>query len=265
MKIFCLSIHNNNYDKLKKLDLIPVGLGDAKFHTDWLNDKGTFNISKKNKNFGEYTFHYHLWKNILANNLYDNWIGFCSYRRFWTNTSGVNIQSLEDLNKILIKDQKDDWDKFDVILGEPLIFGKIKNSKLIKRNFLEVIKKPSVLFKKNSLMDQFRIFHGSFFLKKSLNLLSRENKINFEIFLNNYELNPYNMFICKNSKILNQFYNEIFPWLFKCEDEFKNINLNGYDKIRIYGFLAERYMPYWFKKNFKTTTCPISFFETNKL
>ena len=114
-------------------------------------------------------------------------------------------------------------------------------------------------------MDQFRIFHGSFFLKKSLNLLSRENKINFEIFLNNYELNPYNMFICKNSKILNQFYNEIFPWLFKCEDEFKNINLNSYDKIRIYGFLAERYMPYWFKKNFKTTTCPISFFETNKL
>ena len=114
-------------------------------------------------------------------------------------------------------------------------------------------------------MDQFRIFHGSFFLKKSLNLLSHENKINFEIFLNNYELNPYNMFICKNSKILNQFYNEIFPWLFKCEDEFKNVNLNGYDKTRIYGFLAERYMPYWFKKNFKTTTCPISFFETNKL
>ena len=60
MKIFCLSIHNNNYEKLKKLDLIPVGLGNAKFHTDWLNDKGTFNISTKNKNFGEYTFHFHL-------------------------------------------------------------------------------------------------------------------------------------------------------------------------------------------------------------
>ena len=264
MKIFCLSIHNNNYEKLKKLDLIPVGLGNAKFHTDWLNDKGTFNISAKNKNFGEYTFHFHLWKNILVNKYYDNWIGFCTYRRFWTNASGVNIQSLEDLNKILIKNQKDDWDKFDVVLGEPLIFGKIKNSKLIKRNFLEVIKKPSVLFKKNSLMDQFRIFHGSFFLKKSLNLLSLENKNSFEKFLNNYELNPYNMFICKNSKILNQFYNEIFPWLFKCEEEFKNVNLSGYDKTRIYGFLAERYMPYWFKKNFKTTTCPISFFETNK-
>ena len=185
MKIFCLSIHNNNYEKLKKLDLIPVGLGDEKFDTDWLNDKGTINISQKNQNFGEYTFHYHLWKNILVNKYYDNWIGFCSYRRFWTTTTGVNLQSLEDLNEILIKNQKDDWDKFDVILGEPLIFGKIKNSKLIKRNFLEVIKKPSVLFNKNSLMDQFRIFHGSFFLIKSLNLLSHENKINFEIIINN--------------------------------------------------------------------------------
>ncbi len=32
-------------------------------------------------------------------------------------------------------------------------------------------------------------------------------------------------------------------------------------KKRIYAFLAERYMPYWFKKNFKTTTCQISFLD----
>ena len=69
------------------------------------------------------------------------------------------------------------------------------------------------------------------------------------------------MFICKNVKILNQFYEEIFPWLFRCEEMFKNKNLKGYDKQRIYGFLAERYMPYWFKKNFKTTTCQISFVD----
>ncbi|MDC3087524.1 DUF4422 domain-containing protein [Candidatus Pelagibacter sp.] len=265
MKIFCLSIYNNNYEKLKKLDLIPVGLGNADFNSQWLNDKGILNISKKNKNFGEYTFHYHLWKNILVDKHFNDWIGFCSYRRFWTNKSEINVKSFEDLNKIIVKHQKTDWNKFDVVLGDPLVFNKIKNIKLIKRNFLEVIKKPSVLFRKNSLMDQFKVFHGSFFLEKSLNFLSNENKINFETFLNNYELNPYNMFICKNSKILNQFYNEIFPWLLKCEEEFKNINLRGYNKTRIYGFLAERFMPYWFKRNFKTTTCPITFFETNKI
>ena len=261
MKIFCLSIYNNNYEIFKKLNLIPVGLGNEKFDTQWLNDKGTQNISNKNKNFGEYTFHYHLWKNIFINRDYNDWIGFCSYRRFWTNGSKVNVQSFEDLNNILINRKNSDWEKFDVVLGDPLVFKKIKNSKLIKRNIIEVIKKPSVLFKKNTLMDQFRIFHGSLFLEKSLKLLSPINRSGFVDFLNGYELNPYNMFICRNSKILNEFYNEIFPWLFKCEEEFKDLNLKGYDTLRIYGFLAERYMPYWFKKNFNTTTCPITFFE----
>ena len=261
MKIFCLSIYNNNYEKLKKLNLIPVGLGEENFGSQWLNDKGVQNISNKNKNFGEYTFHYHLWKNTLINKDYNDWIGFCTYRRFWTNGSKQNVQSFEELNNILINKKRSNWEKFDVILGEPLVFKKIKNSKLIKRNIIEVIKKPSVLFKKNTLMDQFRIFHGSFFLKKSIELLSSINRSYFIEFLNGYELNPYNMFICKNSKILGEFYNEIFPWLFKCEEEFKDLNLKGYDKVRIYGFLAERFMPYWFKKNFNTTTCPITFFE----
>ena len=261
MKIFCLSIYNNNYEIFKKLNLIPVGLGNEKFDTQWLNDKGTQNISNKNKNFGEYTFHYHLWKNILINKDYNDWIGFCTYRRFWTNGSKQNVQSFEELNNILINKKRSNWEKFDVILGEPLVFKKIKNSKLLKRNIIEVIKKPSVLFKKNTLMDQFKIFHGSFFLKKSIELLSSINRSYFIEFLNGYELNPYNMFICKNSKILSEFYNEIFPWLFKCEEEFKDLNLKGYDKVRIYGFLAERFMPYWFKKNFNTTTCPITFFE----
>tara|TARA_B100000989_G_scaffold291180_1_gene265352 strand:+ start:4348 stop:5139 length:792 start_codon:yes stop_codon:yes gene_type:complete len=263
MKIFCLSIHNNNYEKFKKLDLIPVGLGDANFDSQWLNDKGIQNISNKNKNFGEYTFHYHLWKNVLLDKNYDDWIGFCSYRRFWTNGSKEIIQSLDDLNNIIVKDKRTEWEKFDVILGKPLIFKKIKNSKLIKRNFMEVLKKPTVLFKENTLIDHFRIFHGSFFLEKSIEFLSSENQTDFLNFLNGYELNPYNMFICKNSEILNQFYNEIFPWLFRCEEAFNGLNLKGYGKTRIYGFLAERYMPYWFRKNFNTTTCPITFLKND--
>ena len=31
MKIFCLSIYNENYEEFKKLNLIPVGLGDEIF------------------------------------------------------------------------------------------------------------------------------------------------------------------------------------------------------------------------------------------
>ena len=48
MKIFCLSIYNENYKLFKELNLIPVGLGNENFKDGWLNDKGTFNISEKN-------------------------------------------------------------------------------------------------------------------------------------------------------------------------------------------------------------------------
>ncbi len=265
MKIFCISIYNENLNNFKKLKFIPVGIGKAKFNKNWISDKGLNNISNKNSNFGEYTFHYKLWKNNLINKNYNNWISFCTYRRFWTNSELKNIKSFKQLNKVIIKKPKKSWKNYDVVLGKPLIFKKIKNIKLIKRNFFEVLKKPKVLINDTSLKDQFNIFHGSFFLEKSLNFLSKKNKNDFEDFLNGHKFYPHNMFMCKNAKILNQFYNEIFPWLFKCEEQFKKIKLKGYEKKRIYGFLAERYMPFWFKKNYRTTISPISFFDTNKI
>ena len=81
MKIFCLSIYNKDYENLKKLNLIPVGLGNEKFDSRWLNDKGEINITEKNQNFGEYTFHYNLWKNSLIEQDYNDWTVF-AYRRF---------------------------------------------------------------------------------------------------------------------------------------------------------------------------------------
>jgi hypothetical protein len=265
MKIFCISIYNKNFNQFKKMKFIPVGVGNSKFNNNWITDKGFVNISKKNSNFGEYTFHYKLWKNNLINKNYNNWIAFCTYRRFWTTKQFDNISNFETLNKIIIKKPNPSWKKYDVVLGKPLIFKKIKNIKMLKRNLVEVLKKPKVLINKTTLKDQFNIFHGSYFLEKSLSFLSKENKCKFEDFLNGYELYPYNMFMCKNATILNQFYNEIFPWLFKCEENFKKKNLDGYDKKRIYGFLAERYMPFWFIKNFKVKTSPISFFDTTLL
>ena len=56
--------------------------------------------------FGEYTFHYHLWKNNILDENYNDWIGFCSYRRFWTENSNTNIKSINDLSKIIIKEKK---------------------------------------------------------------------------------------------------------------------------------------------------------------
>ena len=263
MKIFCISIFNKNYREFKNLNLLPVGLGKEKFDKNWLTDKGLKNISNKNLNFGEYTFHYKLWKNSSLIKHYNDWIGFCSYRRFWTISNKRNVNSFNELKKIIIKKPPSNWKKFDVVLGKPIIFKKIKNIKLIKRNLFEVIKKPSMLINHNTLEDQFRVFHGSFFLDTAIKLLPKNYQIDFKNFLKKKKFYPYNMFICKNHKILKKYYDEIFPWLFKCEKIFKKKKLIGYSKARIYGFLAERFMPFWFIKNYKVTTCTITFFDKN--
>ena len=65
MKIYCISIYNENYSFFERNNLIPVGVGLNKLSNKWLNDKDGENISSKNDNFGEYTFHYNLWKNKL--------------------------------------------------------------------------------------------------------------------------------------------------------------------------------------------------------
>ena len=85
LKMFCICIHNQLLDKVKKLNYIPVGLSDCQFDSGWIRDNLGENISKKNKFYGEYTFHYWFWKNELNKITDGNWVGFCAYRRFWLN------------------------------------------------------------------------------------------------------------------------------------------------------------------------------------
>ena len=63
--MFCLSLEPNHYKFIKDLGYIPVGLGDKNFDNSWFSDKSGTNISKKNMNYGEYTYHYWIWKNYL--------------------------------------------------------------------------------------------------------------------------------------------------------------------------------------------------------
>ena len=40
--------------------------------------------------------------------------------------------------------------------------------------------------------------------------------------------------------------------------------MEGYGKIRLYAYLAERFLPYWFKKNSKYLEWPIVFYDLKK-
>jgi len=259
--MYCITLNDTHLNKIKKIGYIPVGLGDAIKSNVFFKDDTGDNISQKNPFYGEYTFHYWLWKNEI-NNLDDKWIGFCQYRKFWIkNDVNQKINNISELKSAVINNVPNNYDQYESILGEPLFVNQLRLSKFIKKNLLTMIKKPILFLDKNkrNLKFHFDMMHGNGNMDKAVNLLDISEKKDFEIFLNSsVSFNPHNMFICKSKKILKQYYESLFPWLKRCEKEF-GFNLHGYGLKRIYGFLAERYMSYWFKKYTKFKLMPILF------
>mgnify|MGYP000324054768 CR=1 FL=1 len=106
------------------------------------------NISKKNSSYGEYTFHYWMWKNNLER-INTEWIGFCQYRKFWIKDNvDKKINNILDLDNILLKEIPEKFQEYESIIGEPLFVNKFKFKKFIKRNFKKMILSPSLFFNK---------------------------------------------------------------------------------------------------------------------
>ena len=162
----------------------------------------------------------------------------------------------------MLKDIPSEYEQFESILGEPIFVNQFRFSKFLKRNFTTMIKKPSLFFDKNkrNLKFHFDMMHGDGNLDKAIEMLELDERKDFREFVNkNTSFNPHNMFICKTKKVLFDYYNSVFPWLERCEKIFGFENLKSYGLQRIYGFLAERYLSYWFKKYTKYTVLPIIF------
>ena len=267
LKMFCISLEPNHYNFIKKLGYTPVGLGDKDFNDDWFKDKLGINISKKNKNYGEYTFHYWIWKNYL-DKLKDEWIGFCQYRKFWSlekyKTEDINFNSLTSQ---VLKEIPKKFNEYESILGEPIFINQFRSMKFIKKGLKFFVKRPLTIFnkKKRNINFHFDFMHGENNLDRAINFLDQQDQNDFRNFVKSeVSFNPHNMFICKSKEKLKDYYETIFPWLEKCEKLFGFENLKGFGKIRIYGFLAERFMSYWFKKNTKNITIPITFYDIRK-
>ena len=223
LSIYCLSMSPNHLDKIKKIGYIPVGLGDKSFSRDWLNDSTGDNISSKNKYYGEYTFHYWVWKNYL-DRIDDGWIGFCQYRKFWApKKPKPENNSFEEFEKIVLKELSSEYDKYDSIIGEPFFINQFRLTKFLKRNLVEMILNPSLIFnsKSRNIKFHFDMWHGKGNLDKAVQLLEEKEKDDFTKFINtNISFNPQNMFICRSKEILKNYYQSVFPWLKKCESVF---------------------------------------------
>ena len=267
LRMYCLSIYDHTLPIIKSLGYIPVGLGNNSFSKEWLRDNSGENISYKNKFYGEYSFHYWFWKNELSKIKDGNWVGFCAYREFWKNKSNTEDT---DLNAAALKLIPNEWENFDVIIGEHRSFKSLKElkySKIFKHGLLSLIRNPYVFFEKNGKINirlQFDMMHGNGNLDKAIDLLDEDNREDFRHYTRNeYTFARGNMFICKSKEIISKYYESLFPWLERCEKVF-GFDLKGYGMTRIYAFLGERYLSYWFTKHTKHLLWPVIFYDTNK-
>ena len=138
--------------------------------------------------------------------------------------------------------------------------------KLIKHGLKSLFSDPKFILKKNrNLKFHFDSYHGHGNLDKAIDLLDMKEKDDFREFMNeNNSFNRGNMFICNSKKMINNYYESIFPWLERCEKIFGLDIKNEYGSDRIYGFLAERYLSYWFNKYANVIVWPIIFYDISK-
>ena len=262
LKIYCGCLNNSNLSQIKKLKYIPVGLKNNDFSKDWLRDNTLINISEKNPYYGEYTFYYWYWKNLLKYKKNNDWVGFCSYREYWGNKEGKKNENIE--NQVLQKVPAE-WSNYDAIIGEPIFVNNLKLIKTLKYGKLAMLRNPQALLKsKRSIRFQFDMFHGNGNLDKAVNLLPDKDRNDFYKFIREeISFSQGNMFITKSSKIIDAYFKDVFSWLKKCEKVF-GFNLKGYGQVRMYTFLAERYLPFWFKKYTKSLDWPVVYLDINK-
>ena len=257
--MYCVSIHDDIYNKILKLGYLPVGLGNNINNNNWITDKFGDNISHKNKFYGEYTFHYFFWKNIIHKIPNDEWIGFCGYRRFWLNKSNKNSKNIRDL---ALSNIPSEWKNYETIIGDQLNIQNVPWIKIIKYGKISILTNPKAIFKSGrNIKFHFDMFHGNGILDKAIDQLDADNKSDFKDFVySKKSFNQGNMFITRSKDIMNKYYSTIFQWLEKCEKVF-GFDHEGYGKVRVYGFLAERFLSYWFQKNTKYLEWPVIFYD----
>ena len=114
--MFCITLDNNHYQKIKDFGYYPVGLGPKIKNENFLRDNTGHNITKKNPYYGEYSFHFWLWKNNSLD-LKNDWIGFCQYRKFWViNEKNEKIINLNQLSQNLIKNIPKNYENYESLL-----------------------------------------------------------------------------------------------------------------------------------------------------
>lgn len=203
---------------------IQVGKVHSKINLGYLSDDlGNENISSKNKTFCELTGLYWIWKHDKRN----SYIGFCHYRRFFSNFRRISHK------RCLLKEEK----------------------------LLKILKNYDIILPKNYVWKNMTVaekyYIGGKGFKKDLNIVRDVIKnyfpkyvVSFDTVLNNKSASYCNLFIM-NRKLLNEYCNWLFTILFEVE---KRIDISQYspEEARVFGYLGEILLNVWVEgKNLK--------------
>ena len=264
LEIYCVT--NKAIKSLEKFQYKLCAVGKENLPDDYIKCNTGDNIFSKEEFYSELTFHYWFWKNKLNLNS-EGWIGFCQKRRFWINLNSANTEIDKDnyYNHLLVKPDIT-WKDKESIICEEISVNNMKKMKLIKRGYKNIFFDPLIFLdtKKQTIKVHFDIHHGFGNLDKAIDLLEDNHREEFRKFVNSStSFNPHIMFITK-PKIANEWFKNLFSWLFKCEKIFKFNDLKGYDTKRLYAYLSERYLSFWFKKYTNYKVWPWRFLELDK-
>lgn len=265
LKMFCCCHFYNN--KIENPNLIPSGVGQKEnFPSNWIRDNTGDNISQKNKDFGELTFHYWLWKNSLDIFDKNDWIGLCQYRRFWLKKNHEKKINIKNLYENLLTEIPSEIDKYESILTNYENINLKFKSVFKYRKLINNLKNPLPIFaKKYQTIDvQFEVYTKSGdLIYEVADLMKKDDKYDFLNFISsNNKINLHNMFITKKN-IYDRYSKEMFEWLFKCDEYLKKKKKYHNSMLRIQAFLAERYLPFWFRKYSNYTEWPWVFCDTS--
>ena len=262
IEMYCVTNKDSPY--LNKTPYNLAAVGRSHFSKNYLRCDNKDNIFYKEKNYSELTFHYWYWKNMLHSTK-SEWIGFCQRRRFWIKNESVGQRIDEkNLNDHLLTHIPDNIGDIESIICKSISVTGSKRSKIFKRGWRNIIKNPLILFnrKKHNILLHFDMYHGYGNLNKAINFMNDEDREDFRNFVHaNNVFNPHIMFISKH-EVLDKWFKSLFPWLERCEKVFGFNDLLGYDKTRLYAYLAERYLSFWFKKYTKYLEQPWITIET---
>lgn len=203
-----------------------------------IRDDSRINIAEKNKNYGELTGHYWVWKNFLPQTDAE-YIGFCHYRRFLD----FNIFSNEKY--AFVPTNEEEFKKRFPSYTEEKIYNVIKDYDIILPH------KYSVMGEQ--IYKQYITHHPKEDLDLALYTLNEiyPQYVDSAIkIMTDTAMYPCLNFIMKK-KLLNEYMEWIFNFLSALEQKSDWFKRQDY-QTRIPAFLAERFFNVWLLYNMET-------------